>query len=70
MMPTLPLLVGRALSQPSAAAQSATTLSSGTPPSARTVAATSSGVPWPKRQYRSGQSTLYPWRASRSQNSR
>ena len=38
MMPTLPLLVGWDFSQPSAAAQSATTLSSATPPWARTVA--------------------------------
>jgi len=70
MMPARPLLAGWAFSQASAAAQSATTLSSATPPSARTLAATSSGVPWPKRQYRSGQITLYPWRASRSENSR
>ena len=54
MMPTLPLLPGWAFSQASAAAQSATTVSSGTPPCARTWAATSSGEPWPKRQYRSG----------------
>ena len=37
-----------------------TTESSGTPPCDRTVAATSSGVPWPYRAYRSGHSTLYP----------
>ena len=70
MMPTLPLLEGRAFSQASAAAQSATTVSSAAPPCDRAVAATSSGVPWPKRQYRSGQITVYPWRASRSENSR
>ena len=57
MMPTLPLLPGWAFSHSSAASQSATTLSSGTPPCARTLAVTSSGVPWPKRQYRSGQIT-------------
>jgi hypothetical protein len=48
-MPTLPLLVGWARSQSAAAAQSATTLSSGTPPSARTFAAMSSGEPCPYR---------------------
>ncbi len=58
MIPTLPLLVGCSLSQSMAAARSATTPSSGAPPSERTLAATSSGVPWPKRQYRSGQITV------------
>ena len=64
MMPALPLLDGRAFSQSSAAAQvGATTLSSRTPPCDRTRAATSSGVPWPKRQCRSGQITQNPWLA-------
>lgn len=57
MMPTLPLLVGSAFNHVMAAWQSATTLSSWTPPCERTVAVTSSGVPWPKRQYRSGAMT-------------
>ena len=43
MMPALPVLDGGAFSQSSAAAQSATTLSSRTPPCDRTRAATSFG---------------------------
>ena len=58
MMPVLPLLVGWASSHSLAAAQSATTLSSGTPPSPRTFAAMSSGLPCPNRSYRSGQMTV------------
>ena len=54
MTPTLPLLLGWARSHFMAASQSAATWESATPPSARTAAATSSGVPWPFRQYRSG----------------
>ena len=57
-MPTFPLLFGCDRSQSRAAEQSATTLSSGTLPAARTLAVTSSGKPWPKRQYRSGQITV------------
>ena len=38
-----------------AAGVSPTTVSSGTPPALRTIAATSSGAPWPKRSYRWGQ---------------
>ncbi len=58
MMPALPLLPGCAFSQASAAVQSATTLASATPPAERTLAAMSSGLPCPKRQYRSGQITV------------
>ena len=58
MMPTLPLLSGWASSHSRAAARSATTVASGTPPSALTLAVMSSGAPCPYRQYRSGQITV------------
>ena len=50
MTPTLPLLFGSDLSQRMAASESATTLSSATPPSARILAVMSSGEPCPARQ--------------------
>ncbi|MEZ4557755.1 MAG: hypothetical protein R2854_15140 [Caldilineaceae bacterium] len=48
-MPTLPLLVGWLRRKRMAPARSPTAWSSGTPPWARALAATSSGVPWPTR---------------------
>ena len=58
MIPTLPLLVGCARSQFMRRFAVGDDLSSATPPSRADLAATSSGVPWPSRQYRSGAITV------------
>ena len=54
-MPTFPLRFGSARSQAIAPSRSPSTRASGAPPAARTLAPTSSGVPWPSRWYRFGE---------------
>jgi len=60
MTPIFPLQLGSDLSNLIAASQSPTTQSSGTAPCSRTLAATSSGVPCPNREYKFGQITKKP----------